>query len=510
MIRVDPSLAEGLLWMGIQFSLFAVDNNSIEFLKGLKMSAVKLEGLPKNVHRIHLIAICGTGMGALACLLKEIGYDVTGSDQHVYPPMSDFLLSRGISLFEGYGADNLNPPPDLVVVGNAVSKDNPEVQAMQAKNVPYCSMPQAINRFAAAGRKQIVVTGTHGKTTTSSFIAWMLACAGLDPSFLIGGIVSDFDSNYRLGQGDYMVLEGDEYDTAFFDKGPKFLHYIPDIAVLTSVEFDHADIFRDLAHIKQTFGRLLSGMPAPSTLLAYDQDANVSDILPQARCEVSMYGHHRASAWHLGAYFIEPPFTRFEVCRRGVRWAEFKTRMIGLHNLRNLLAGIAIGAHIGISRTDMAKALETFKGVRRRQEIRGVKNDIIVIDDFAHHPTAVLETVNAVKSFYEDHRVIAVFEPRTNSSRRNVFQSVYPDAFQRADMVCVRQAPLLEKIPADQRFSSEQLVSDLKDQGKQAFYFPDTDAIIDFLMTHARPNDVLLMMSNGGFDNIHMRLLDAL
>lgn len=482
----------------------------LHFVKGLIMTTANLDNMPKEVHSIHLIAVCGTGMGALACLLKEIGYDVTGSDQHVYPPMSDFLISRGISLFEGYGAGNLNPQPDLVVVGNAVSKDNPEVQAMQALKVPYCSMPQAINRFAAAGKRQIVVTGTHGKTTTSSFIAWMLACAGLDPSFLIGGIVSDFDSNYRLGQGDYMVLEGDEYDTAYFDKGPKFLHYIPEIAVLTSVEFDHADIFNDLAHIKQTFGRLLSGIPSQSTLLAYDQDSNVSEILPKSSCRVNMYGHLQESDWCLGDHFIEPPFTRFSVFHKGTLWGEFKTRMIGRHNLRNLLAGIAIGAHVGVSRADLAKALETFKGVRRRQEVRGVKNEIIVIDDFAHHPTAVLETVNAVKSFYENRRLIAVFEPRTNSSRRNVFQSVYPGAFQSADVVCIRQAPLLEKIPDDQRFSSEKLVADLKEQGKDAFFFPDTDAIIDYLIQHARPNDVLLMMSNGGFDNIHVRLLDTL
>jgi UDP-N-acetylmuramate: L-alanyl-gamma-D-glutamyl-meso-diaminopimelate ligase len=479
-------------------------------VKGLKMTVANLDDLPKNVHKIHLIAVCGTGMGALACLLKEIGYDVTGSDQHVYPPMSDFLISRGVSIFEGYGAANLNPPPDLVVVGNAVSKDNPEVQAMQSLKLPFCSMPQAINRFAAADKKQIVVTGTHGKTTTSSFIAWMLACAGLDPSFLIGGIVSDFDSNYRLGHGDFMVLEGDEYDTAYFDKGPKFLHYIPEIAVLTSVEFDHADIFRDLAHIKQTFGRLLSGMPSQSTLLAYDQDSNISDILPKSSCRINMYGHHQESVWRLGDHFIDPPFTRFSVFHKGVLWGEFKTRMIGLHNLRNLLAGIAIGAHVGVSRPDLANALETFKGVRRRQEVRGVKNEIIVIDDFAHHPTAVLETVTAVKAFYENRRVIAVFEPRTNSSRRNVFQSVYPSAFHKADMVCIRQALLLEKIPADERFSSEQLVADLKGQGQKAFFFLDTDAIIGYLVQHARPNDVLLIMSNGGFDNIHQRLLDAL
>jgi UDP-N-acetylmuramate: L-alanyl-gamma-D-glutamyl-meso-diaminopimelate ligase len=487
------------------------DNNArVAFMKGPKMTSTHLNELPKDIRNIHLIAVCGTGMGALACLLKELGYRVTGSDQNVYPPMSDFLISKGIRLFEGYGADNLNHSPDLVVVGNAVSKDNPEVQAMQAQGVPYCSMPQAINRFAAAGKKQIVVTGTHGKTTTASFIAWMLKCAGLDPSFLIGGIVSDFNSNYRLGQGEFMVLEGDEYDTAFFDKGPKFIHYVPEIAILTSVEFDHADIFRDLDHIKDTFGRLITGIPSKSILFAFDGDSNIADILPKSNCQVDMYGHRQDATWRLGEFNVEPPFTRFGIFFKGSPWAEFKTRMIGQHNLRNLLAGIAAGVHIGISKTDIAKALETFKGVRRRQEVRGVKDGITVIDDFAHHPTAVLETINAVKSFYEENRVFAVFEPRTNSSRRNVFQSVYADAFDRADMVCIRQAPMLEKIPSDQRFSSQRLVEDLRQQGRRAFYFPDTDAIIEFLLAKVRPGDVLLIMSNGGFDNIHARLLEAL
>ncbi len=490
--------------------MIAHNNASFAIVKGITMTATQFNAMPKDVRHIHLIAVCGTGMGALACLLKEIGYRITGSDQQVYPPMSDFLISRGISLFEGYCAENLSHSPDLVVVGNAVSKDNPEVQAMLAKGIPYCSMPQAINRFAAEGKKQIVVTGTHGKTTTSSFIAWMLKCAGMDPSFLIGGIVSGFNSNYRLGKGDFMVLEGDEYDTAYFDKGPKFLHYVPEIAILTSVEFDHADIFRDLDHIKDTFARLVNGLPSQSTLLAFDRDGNVADILPKSNCRVEMYGHDPDAAWSLGQIKVEPPFTSFEVFRDGTLWADFKTRMIGRHNLRNLLAGIATGERIGLDQSDIAQALETFKGVRRRQEVRGIKNGIIVIDDFAHHPTAVLETINAVKSFYEKQRVIAVFEPRTNSSRRNVFQSVYAGAFDRADMVCIRQAPMLEKIPSDQRFSSLQLVEDLKQRGKQAYYFPDTDAIIEFLLAQASPGDVFLIMSNGGFDNIHARLLEAL
>jgi UDP-N-acetylmuramate: L-alanyl-gamma-D-glutamyl-meso-diaminopimelate ligase len=465
---------------------------------------------PQEVRHIHLIAICGTAMGALACLLKESGFTITGSDQHVYPPMSDFLLQKGVRLFEGYGPENLEPAPDLVVVGNAVSKDNPEVQAMMTMGIPYCSMPQAINRFAAAGKQQIVVSGTHGKTTTSSFIAWLLASAGLDPSFLIGGIVSNFDSNYRVGKGAHMVLEGDEYDTAFFDKGPKFLHYTPEFTVLTSVEFDHADIFTDLDHIKSTFGELMQNLPGASALLAFDQDDNIDEILPGASCRIHRYGHQPASEWRLGRVRIAPPFTRFEVFRHGDLWAELRTRMIGRHNLRNLLAGIAVGAHIGISVKEISHALETFKGVRRRQEIRGVKNGVTVMDDFAHHPTAVGETINAVKSFYERRRIIAVFEPRTNSSRRNVFQSQYASAFDRADLVCIRQPPLLEKIPPEQRFSSRQLVADLKSRGKKAAFFPDTEAIIDFLLAETRCEDVILVMSNGGFDDIHVRLLERL
>ena len=466
--------------------------------------------IPPDVRKIHLIAVCGTAMGALACMLKESGYHITGSDQQVYPPISEFLKTHRIPVRIGYGPQNLDPRPDLVVVGNAVSRDNPEVQAMQAMGLPYCSMPQAINRFAAAGKRQIVVTGTHGKTTTSSFIAWMLACAGLDPSFLIGGIVKNFDSNYRAGKGQWIVLEGDEYDTAFFDKGPKFLHYKPSVAVLTSIEFDHADIFKDLDHVKGAFSSLLEQMASQSLLLAFDQDANVRAVINRAKCDVMYYGHQPDSAWQLGKIAVEPPFTHFEVLHDGAFWGQFKTPMIGRHNLGNLLAGIAVGYRLGLGPDAISKALEGFKGVRRRQEVRGVKHDVVVIDDFAHHPTAVKETIRAIKAFYGERRLIAVFEPRTNSSRRNIFQSVYASSFDDADMICVRQAPMLEKIASEMRFSSKKLVGDLRDRGKNAYFFADTDAILEFLEAQCRPRDVLLIMSNGGFDNIHERLLERL
>jgi UDP-N-acetylmuramate: L-alanyl-gamma-D-glutamyl-meso-diaminopimelate ligase len=463
-----------------------------------------------NIRKIHLIAICGTGMGALAGILKDLGYSVTGSDQHIYPPMSDFLAAKAIPIFNGFQPTNLDVAPDLVVIGNAVSKDNPEVQALEERKLPYCSMPQAVNAFAAAGKRQIVVTGTHGKTTTTAFIAWLLMTAGLDPSFLIGGLVTNFNSNYRVGHGSWVVLEGDEYDTAFFDKGSKFLHFQPDLAVVTSIEFDHADIFSDLDAIQAAFGKFIANLSPASLLIAFDSDNNIKALFPKAACKIATYGHDHNSTWQLGRYGNDSPFTIFEILRQGKPFGQFKTRMMGVHNLGNLMAGIAVGHHLCLDNRIIAEALETFRGVRRRQEVRGEKNGILVLDDFAHHPTAVKATINAVKSFYPSRRLIAVFEPRTNSSRRNIFQQIYPAAFMDADLVCVRHPPLLEKIPAHMRFSSQQLVADLISAGKQAFYFPDTESILNYLSTATHSGDVVLIMSNGGFDNIHEKLLNLL
>ncbi len=466
--------------------------------------------IPDGLKSIHLVAVCGTGMGALACMLKDLGYAVTGSDQRVYPPMSDFLARKGVKVFDGFAGGNLSGKPDLVIVGNAVTRSNPETRALEQMGLCYCSMPQAINHFIVGGKKAIVVTGTHGKTTTASLIAWLLTRAGCDPSFVIGGILKNFDSNYRLGAGDYVVLEGDEYDTAFFDKGAKFLHYPPALAVLTSVEFDHADIFHDLDHVRQTFSAFISAMPADSTLLAYDGDPNVSDLVAVAACRVARYGRENGSDWRLGTVQIEPPFTRFEVERRRAPYHNFCSPLPGEHNLLNALSAIAVAACLTIPQATIAEALESFEGVKRRQEIRGVKNGITVIDDFAHHPTAVRETIRAVRPLCGPGRLIAVFEPRTNTSMRSVFQQVYPQSFDQAELVCIRQPPLLEKIPVDQRFSSRRLVEDLNSRGIDAHYFEDTDGIIAFLADVARPGDVILVMSNGGFDHIHERLLAAL
>jgi len=466
--------------------------------------------IPDPVKSIHMIAICGTGMGALASMLKDMGFEITGSDQKVYPPMSEFLSSRDIKITEGFSEHNIAYGPDLVIVGNAVSKDNPEVVGMDQMGLEFCSMPQAVNRFIASGKKPLVITGTHGKTTTSSILAWILYEAGMDPTFMIGGILKNFESNYRLGTGEHMVIEGDEYDTAFFDKGAKFLHYDPSIAILTGVEFDHADIFKDIQHVKQAFDAFITGISPQNTLVAFDDDKNVSDLVQGKSCKMVKYGRHAESVWQLGSVSIQQPWTFFDVLKYGTVFGNFKTRLVGEHNMLNALSAIAVADTLAIPVEAIARSFESFEGVKRRQEIRGEKSGITVMDDFAHHPTAVRETLRAVKPFYPNGRLIAVFEPRTNSSMRNIFQNIYPFSFDGADIICIRQPSLLDKIPPKERFSSQQLVNDLKKLGKSAHFFPDTDEIIDFLITETKSGDLILVMSNGGFDNIHERLLSVL
>ena len=466
--------------------------------------------IPDDVKRIHLIAVCGTGMGALACMLKDLGYEVSGSDQRAYPPMSRFLEEKGIPVSDGFDEKNLDDAPDLVVVGNAVIRNNPEAVRMQEKGLNYCSMPQALNRFVAAGKETIMITGTHGKTTTASIVAWLLQTAGFDPSFFIGGILKNFNSNYQLGNGNYMIVEGDEYDTAYFNKVPKFVHYDPHLTVLTSIEFDHADIYTDIDHVTQVFDQFISGLSEQSTLFAYDDDSIIDAILSNKPGRTEKYGKSPRSDWRLGDVQINPPWTQFDLYKKGSLFERFKTPIIGEHNLLNAVSAIAIADTIQIPKESIAEALRTFEGIKRRQEIRGRIRDITVMDDFAHHPTAVRETVRAVKPFVPDGRLVAVFEPRTHASMRSVFQNVYPDSFDLADLICVREPPMLQKVPQDDQFSSKKLVEDLKKQGKDAHYFPDTDTIVDYLTDAAKPHDVILVMSNGGFDNIHEKLLEAL
>lgn len=466
--------------------------------------------IPGQVKTIHLVGVCGTAMGALALMLKEMGYTVTGSDQAVYPPMSDFLKDNGIELFNGFLEKNLSHNPDLVVIGNAIKKDNPEVKITMEKGTPFCSMPQALKWFAGKGKKSIVIAGTHGKTTTSSLMAWVLQSSGKDPSFMVGGILNNFRSNYRIGQGEYIVFEGDEYDTAFFDKGPKFLHYDSEITILTSVEFDHADIFKDLDAVRAAFDALISQMPSHAKLVACADDPNVLSLIQNRNLEVMTYGSAGQAMWRLGEIKIEPPFQVFQVLKQEKLFGTFRIKMMGRYNLLNALSVIAVSDSIGLSPEKIGTALETFEGVKRRQEVRGVKNGVTVMDDFAHHPTAVKETLKGVKSFYQNGRIIAVFEPRTNSSKRKVFQESYPDAFSDADMIVIPEPENLEKIPASERFSSEKLVEDLVSAGKTARYFKSVDTIVAFIVNAATPGDVVLVMSSGGFGGIHEKLLERL
>ncbi len=457
--------------------------------------------------KIHLIAACGTGMGTLACILKEMGYEVTGSDQNVYPPMSDFLVEKGIVLNKGFNPDHLNHDPDLVIVGNAVTKHNVEAKAAIDREIPYLSMPQAVNRFLAKDKKIILVTGTHGKTTTSSIMAHILFTAGLDPSFMIGGILKDYNSSFRIGSGKYMVIEGDEYDTAFFDKGPKFLHYDPKITIITGIEFDHADIFSGVDQIKNIFSEFIMKNKSQSHFITYDNSEHLNDVLSQLDISVESYGKN--ARWGFKNHHQENDLTTYTVDGPDLN-LHVLTPMVGEHNLFNTLACICAAKRIGISNKDILNALKSFSGIKRRQEIRGIKNGITVMDDFAHHPTAVKETINAVKPFYKKGRVIAVFEPRTNTSMRNYFQGIYPKSFSHADIVCVCKPDVKKEIPDHEKFSIKKLVQDLDKNGIEAYHFEQSDNVIEFIIAKAKPGDLILIMSNGGFNNIHTKLLEKM
>jgi UDP-N-acetylmuramate: L-alanyl-gamma-D-glutamyl-meso-diaminopimelate ligase len=466
--------------------------------------------IPATLCHIHLMGICGTGMGSLAGMLQEKGYRVTGSDQAVYPPISLFLEKLGIPVRLGYGPENLDPSPDLVIVGNVITRQNPEAQELIRRDLPCLSLPQAIAHFFLGGRKSLVITGTHGKTTTSALLASLLDQAGLSPGFMVGGILKGYERNYQVGSGPYFVIEGDEYDTAFFDKGPKFLHYRPYYAVLTSIEFDHADIYPDLKSIQQSFARFIDLLPKEGLLAVYGPDARIQEIIGRAACPVETYGPEGDWDWQVRNVRTHLSGSTFDVFRRGIFFRTFDSPLAGEHNALNTLALLPILSRLGLSPEVIAAGIPGFQGVHRRQEVRGVKAGVTVIDDFAHHPTAVRVTLQALRAQYRGRRMIAVFEPRTNTSRRSVFQSEYPRAFEGADRIIIREPPDLAKIPDSERFSSQKLVEDLRSLGRQADYYPDTDSILAFLEGELRDGDVVLIMSNGGFDNLHQRLLEGL
>ena len=471
-----------------------------------------LNRIPESVKHIHLIAACGTAMGALASLLTEQGYRVTGSDARVYPPMSTFLEERGIRVESGFVPERiLDGRPDLVVVGNAVTRMNPEAVALKEAEIPYCSLPQALNRFLGEGRKTLVVTGTHGKTTTTALLSHVLTVAGEDPSWMVGGIVNGVASNFRLGTGDCFVVEGDEYDTAFFDKDSKFHHFTPYRAIVTGVEFDHADIFDSLEAIESTFSRFLSRLPEDGQVMSATGYPALERVIrhsgiPSER--VVTYGGGSAK-WQARLRQILPVGQRFTVRLEGEDWLDVEMPIPGEHNRMNALAVIAVCHSLGIDRERIREGLRTFPGVMRRQEVRGVACGVVVMDDFAHHPTAVAATIEAMKP-HAANRLWAIFEPRTNTSMRNVFQKRYSESFDHADRICIREVPAPEKVPEAERFSSLKLVEDLESRGLAATLHKDAGEIVETVVASAEPGDLLLVMSNGGFEGIHERLLGAL
>lgn len=464
--------------------------------------------IPSKIRHIHLMGICGTGMAALAGILNQKRYHVTGSDQNIYPPMSVFLDRLSISVQKGYIPENLYPRPDLVIVGNVVTRQNPEAVQLGLLKIPYLSMPQALGAFAIKEKISIVVSGTHGKTTTSSLVSYLLEKAGLDPGFMIGGMVNNFKSNFKIGNGPYFVVEGDEYDTAFFDKGPKFLHYLPRIVILTSIEFDHADIFRDLNHVIETFRRLIDIIPPDGLLIANRDDRIVMAESERARCRVITYGLNGGAEWGASEICSHNGMTHINIMKEDKVYDRLITPLYGDYNISNLLSVAALSDHIKVEKSALLEACSTFKGVKRRQDVRGEKNGIIVIDDFAHHPTEVEKTIKAVKCRYAGRRLLAVFEPRSNSSRRNVFQEQYTMSFDRSDLIFIPEPVMLEKIPPEERFSSKKLVEKLKEKNMNAQYFPDSEQLLNGLLSQARKGDVILIMSNGSFNNIHEKLLE--
>ena len=462
-----------------------------------------------SMTRIHLIGICGTAMATLAALLKNKGFDVRGSDQNVYPPMSDFLRTQGITILEGYRAENIAAELDLVVVGNAISRGNPELEEVLDRKIRYCSLPEAIRDHFLWGARSVVIAGTHGKTTTTSLVGWLLTHGGADPSVLIGGIAENFASSYRIGGGREFVIEGDEYDSAFFDKTAKFLKYLPDIAVVNNIEFDHADIYSDLEAIRLAFRRFVNLVPRRGLLLLGADDPDAVALRSRAHCRVETFGLSERADWQGHDLVTSGTSTTFSLRRQGSPTGQFELPLLGSFNVRNALAALAVGAAVGLNVDSMREGLRQFKGVRRRLELRGTEAGVTVYDDFAHHPTAIAETLAGVRSAHPSRRIWAIFEPRSATSCRRVFQADFAKAFAGADRV-ILPAVFRSTLPEDRRLSAEQLVNDLKVDGIDARYIPSVQDIVATVARESREGDLIIVMSNGGFDNIHSKLLAAL
>ncbi|MDT8070117.1 MAG: UDP-N-acetylmuramate:L-alanyl-gamma-D-glutamyl-meso-diaminopimelate ligase [Terriglobia bacterium] len=455
---------------------------------------------------IHLIGICGTAMASLAGMLKHRGYRVTGSDAAAYPPMSEFLGSIGIPVAQPYGEKNVEPVPDLVIVGNAISRGNPELEYVLDRRIPMQSMAQLVHEEFLRGKQSLVVAGTHGKTTTTSMLAWIFANAGKAPSFLIGGIAENFGSSFAVTDGPEFIIEGDEYDTAFFDKGPKFLHYFPDAVILTSVEFDHADIYKSLDEVKTAFKRLVNLVPKRGRIIAWDGTANVTECVARAFCPVERYGFFAESFWRIEDVRYEPELTSWRVLCEGQPWGEFSFALAGQHNVLNATAAAALASAYGITTERIAAGLASFRSVKRRLEVKAELNGITIIDDFAHHPTAIAETLKALRGRYSGRRLWAILEPRSNTLRRNVFHQELANSLSLADEVVVAGVFKSDAIPERERLDIRDVVALVNKQDRRAQFFETADQIVDAIAPELRAGDVIAILSNGGFGNIYEKL----
>jgi len=460
--------------------------------------------------RIHLIGICGTAMASLAGMLKQRGHHVTGSDAAAYPPMSEFLASLNIPVAQPFSEKNLDPRPDMVIVGNAISRGNVELEHVLNEGIPYESMARIVYNEFLADRERVVVAGTHGKTTTSSLLAWLFTEALRAPSFLIGGIPENFGSSFALGDGREFIIEGDEYDTAFFDKGPKFLHYFPDAVILTSVEFDHADIYKNLDEVKTAFKRLVNLIPGRGLLVAWDGHQNVDECVSRAFCKVERYGTDQNSQWQISDIDYSPDATRWKVWRNGDRWGEFESKLAGEYNVHNATAAAAMAAHYGVPTDAITRGLRSFRSVKRRLEVKAELNGITIIDDFAHHPTAIAGTLTALRIRYAGRRLWAVLEPRSNTLRRKVFEAQLAESLAHADQVILAGVFKSDAIPEADRLDTRTVIARLHEAGKPARLLGSADEIVAALTPELREGDVVAILSNGGFDGIYEKLPAAL
>jgi UDP-N-acetylmuramate: L-alanyl-gamma-D-glutamyl-meso-diaminopimelate ligase len=461
------------------------------------------------VTKVHFIGVCGTAMATVAILLKQRGLEVRGSDEHTYAPMSDVLARHGIEPLEGYSAEHIAPDVDLVVVGNAVSRGNPEVEWVLEKRIRYCSLPEIVRDQFLWERLPVVVAGTHGKTTTAFMTAWALSESGRDPSFLIGGVSKNFLTSGQLGNGKPFVIEGDEYDSAFFDKTAKFLKYLPHIVVVNNIEFDHADIYSDLKELRLAFTRLVNLIPRDGQLLLCADNAEAAGLAVSAKCAVETFGLAASADWRADKICHQSASTTFDVVHGGQLVGSVNLPLLGVFNIRNALGSIAAAVRVGASESDVLNALEEFCGVRRRLELRGVARGVAVYDDFAHHPTAVRETLEGLRAAAFARRIWAVFEPRSATACRKVFQSEFVDALQLADEVIVADV-YRTALPDVESLSERELVSRLSQRGVSARHVSGVDSIISLLSSEARDGDLVVIMSNGDFEGIHGRVLSRL